>query len=68
MRSNERESKAFTLPNTLAATRGSERQRTSTLQGESDILPLMQSLLATLADIDFAHECELERFSNSGLV
>jgi hypothetical protein len=33
----------------------------------ADILPLMQSLLATLADIDFAHECELERFSNSGL-
>jgi hypothetical protein len=32
-----------------------------------DILPLMQSLLATLADIDLEHECELERFSNSGL-
>ena len=24
-------------------------------------LPLMQSLLATLADIDFAHACELQR-------
>lgn len=31
------------------------------------ILPLLQSLLATLADIDFAHECELERLgSGSG--
>ena len=27
----------------------------------SSILPLMQSLLATLADIDFAHECELQQ-------
>jgi hypothetical protein len=26
-------------------------------------LPLMQSLLATLADIDFAHECELQRLA-----
>ena len=26
-----------------------------------DIQPLMQSLLAILADLDFAHECELER-------
>jgi hypothetical protein len=33
----------------------------------SDILPLMQSLLAALADIDFEHDCEREKFSNSDL-
>ncbi len=27
----------------------------------ADIQPLMQNLLATLADIDFAHECELQQ-------
>jgi hypothetical protein len=27
----------------------------------ADIQPLMQTLLAILADLDFAHECELER-------
>ena len=32
-----------------------------------DILPLMQSLLATLADIDFEHDGELESFKNSSL-
>ena len=29
------------------------------------ILPLMQTLLATLADIDFAHQCELQRVAES---
>jgi len=28
-----------------------------------DIQPLMQTLLAILADLDFAHECELERIA-----
>jgi len=27
----------------------------------AEIQPLMQTLLAILADLDFAHECELER-------
>ena len=31
----------------------------------ADIQPLMQTLLATLADIDFGHECELEKVKNS---
>ncbi len=30
-----------------------------------DILPLLQSLLATLADIDFEHESEVESVRNS---
>jgi hypothetical protein len=30
-----------------------------------DLLPLLQSLLATLADIDFAHESDLEVVQNS---
>jgi hypothetical protein len=29
----------------------------------ADIQPLMQTLLAILADLDFAHECELERIA-----
>jgi hypothetical protein len=36
-------------------------------QYSPSLQPLMQSLLATLADIDFAHDCELERIeSGSG--
>lgn len=31
----------------------------------ADIQPLMQTLLATLADLDFEHECELEKVKNS---
>jgi hypothetical protein len=30
-------------------------------------LPLMQSLLATLADIDFAHECDLQRLATGSV-
>lgn len=32
-----------------------------------DILPLLQSLLSTLADIDFAHESDLETVKNSAI-
>ena len=31
----------------------------------ADVQPLMQSLLATLADIDFEHERELDKMKNS---
>ena len=31
----------------------------------ADIQPLMQTLLATLADIDFEHQCELEKVKSS---
>jgi hypothetical protein len=32
----------------------------------AEFLPVMQSLLATLADIDFAHEHEVEKVNSSG--
>lgn len=31
----------------------------------SDILPVMQSILSTLANIDYEHDCELEQLENS---
>ena len=31
----------------------------------ADVQPLMQTLLATLADIDFEHECEVEKVKGS---
>ena len=33
----------------------------------TELQPLMQSLLSTLADIDFAHEHEVEKVKNSAL-
>ena len=33
----------------------------------AELSPAMQSLLATLADIDFAHQREVEKVTNSGL-
>lgn len=32
-----------------------------------NLLPMLQTLLSTLADIDFAHECALERLQASAM-
>jgi hypothetical protein len=40
-------------------------QSRQSLTYSSDVLPLMQSLLSTLADIDFGHQYELEKLDRS---